>query len=75
MSQHCALEAKATNNKQGYVSKTAASIPRIISLYLAFVRQSLEYCIQFSTFRDKKGLGELEHVGGQSTCRGAAGPW
>lgn len=62
---------------RGYINKTADSIPRevIISLYLAFVRQSLEYCIQFSALRDKKGMDKLElvqwratrTVGGRST--------
>lgn len=55
MSQECALEAKASDNMQGYIKKTAACIAKeaIISLYLAFVRQSLQHCIQFSALRDK----------------------
>lgn len=42
MSQQHAVEAKVADNMQGYVNKTAASIPMevIISPYLAFVRES-----------------------------------
>lgn len=62
VSQQHALEAKATNNIQGYINKTATSLSKevIISLYLAFVRQSLGYRILFSALRDKKDMDKLK---------------